>query len=261
VRPLHTPKWQILVFVFTILAGSGLASPITGIFDGGGTATVDLFDIFFCPNGQTPSGADAPTACSAASGNISLSGGTGSFLPINAGYGSASTILSLNSASEPLNTLVNVPNFVVLNPTVGAPNIAINLTEVLAGSFLGNPLNCPAGAAAGGQICTPAGSAFNLINSTATTSSATFTLDITATDGIAADKASGTAVFTAQFGVPYQTVLAALTSGGGTGNYSSTYSATFTLEPSATTPEPMTFLLTGVGLLVVGILGRRRIKT
>jgi len=258
VRPLRTPKWHILFFVFTILAGSGLASPITGIFDGGGTATVDLFNIFFCPNGQTPSGADAGTACSAASGNISLSGGTGSFSSINAAYGSASTILSLNSGSEPLNTPVNVPNFVVLNPTVGAPNIAISLTQVLGGSFLGNPLNCPMGAAAAGQICSPAGSAFELVNSSATTSSATFTLDITASDGIAADNAAGTAVFTAQFGVPYQTVLAALTGGPG-GNYSSSYSATFTLEPTAT-PEPITFLLTGVGLLGVGILGRRRLK-
>jgi len=240
-------------------AGSCLASPINGIFDGGGTATVSFLDIFFCANGQTPSGANAGSACSAASGNIALSGGTGSFSSINAGYGSLSTIFSLDAISEPLDTPLNVPNWVVLNPSVGSPNIAINLTQVLGGAFLGNPSNCPAGAAAAGQICSPVGSAFELVNSSATTSSATFTVDITATDGVAADMATGTAVFSAQFGVPYQTVLAALATNSGTGNYSSTYSATFTLTPSAT-PEPMTLLLTGVGLLGVGILGRRRIK-
>jgi hypothetical protein len=238
---------------FIVACLPGMATPINGIFDGSGVATVSFTNFNLCPNGQAPSGANSASACTAATGNITLSGGTGSFSSITASFGDLSTILSLSSTAEPVGTPVSVANWLVFDPTVGTPPIMITLTEVTPGSF--GTTDCSLGAAAG-QTCTPTGSAFNLQNQTATTSSATTTFDIKATDS-AGDVALGTATFSNSFSVPYQTLLAALSTGGDTGNYSSTYSATFTLSA---VPEPatVTLSLSGLALLGVGFLRRRR---
>lgn len=230
-----------------------MGAPISGIFNGSGSATVSFTNFNLCPNGQAPSGGNSGSACTATTGNITLSGGTGSFSSLTSTYGDLSTILSLNSATEPVGVPVNVTNWLVFDPTVGTPPIMITLTEVMPGSF--STTDCTAAPAAG-QTCTPMGSGFNLSNVTATTSSVATTFDIKATDGVAGDTAFGTVTFSQSLQVPYQTVLAALENGGlDNGNYSSTYSAAFTLTA---VPEPMTFALTGIALLGLGVLGRRQ---
>jgi hypothetical protein len=238
-----------------IMGLPAMATPINGMFDGSGTATVSLTNFDLCPNGDSPIGANSSSACTAASGNIALSSGTGSFSSITSSFGDLSTILSLNDGTEPIGTTVSVPNWLVFNPTVGAPPIMITLTEVTPGTASDGTADCTLAPAAG-QNCTPTGSGFTLENETATTSSATTTFYITATDS-SGDVSTGTATFSASFSVPYQTLLEALESGGGTGNYSSTYSAAFTLSA---VPEPATLSLSGFALLGIGFLGRRKRK-
>ncbi len=193
---------------------------ITGSFAGTSFATVSLTNINFCPNGLTPNGPNLVNACIPGSGNIDLAAGSGSFAGVS---GNLNLIQSLNQVLEPTGTMVAIPNWMVFNPPVSAGHgpISLVLTEVLPGSFSAGQCGQ---AAAAGQICTPAGSAFNFTNQTANSSTACFEIAGYAVDKKTGNKTPLVAIFTSQFTISYQAVLAAIAANGGAGNYSSSYS-------------------------------------
>jgi len=241
----------VLSALAIVVAMPAAAAPISGAFSGSGFATVSFTNLNFCPSGQTPNGPNQANACSFGVGNDLLGGGSGSFTGVT---GNLNTIQSLNNVIAPVGTTVNIPLWQVFNPAVGSPAISLTLTQVLPGSF--SSAAC-ALAPAAGQTCTPAGSAFNLVNQTASTSSATFQINGNAVDGVAGDTSPFTAIFSSQFNVPYQTLLAALASGGGTGNYSSSYSVSVS---ASAIPEPMTLSMVGAALIALGLTRRRRVR-
>jgi hypothetical protein len=245
VRLIRIKRLQVLVFCLVVAGVSAVASPIAGSISGAGFATVSFTELNFCPTGMTPSGPNLGSACTPAIGNQTLGGGSLSLISFT-----GDTVQSLNAGSEPIGVVVSLPNWLVFTPANGT---TLTLTEILPGTFSSTAcLDAPAA----GQICSPAGSAFNLSNTDATDSAASFVIIGTATDGNPADDSPFRAIFSAQFGVPYQSLLTALSSGGGTGNYSSSYSVTITTTP---TPEPNTLALLGAGLVVMGFLGRRKL--
>jgi len=252
-------KLGILTLMACGLPLAVVATPITGSFGGNGWATVSFTNLNFCPTGSTPNGGNVVGACTPGTGVIALSGGAGSFAAVT---GTVNQIKSISQANQPVGTPIGpglpLANFLVFTPEAvppGGPQISITLTQVLAGTFSGGASCDPFGVVAAGQTCTPSGSAFNLQNQTLTTSSATFTMLGTAVDGVAGDASPIQIVFSGQFTVPYQQLLQALLSNGGTGNYSGSYS----ISESAISgvPEPATLSLIGIGLLGIGFIRRR----
>ena|SRR5687767_8099538 len=238
-----------MTFGLLLCAVSALAAPIDGSFSGTGWATVSFTSLNFCPNGQEPNGPNQPDACTSATGNVELGGGAGSFAGVT---GDLNTIDSLNSSIAPIGVTVNIPNWMEFIPAVGSPPISLTLTQVLPGSF--SSAQCFSAPAAG-QTCTPVGSAFNLVNQTSTTSSATFAVIGNAVNGVAGDTSPFTAIFTSQFNVPFQTLLTSLFANNNTGTYSSSYSLSVDAEAI---PEPMTLSLVGGSLIGLVMWQRRR---
>jgi len=156
---------------------------------------------------------------------------------------------NLNSVNAPVGTLLPSDGivFVTFNATGGLPSppIELWLTEVFAGA--GDAANCGTGV---GE-CTPTPtSSVTLINTGANTSSATISAM-----GLAESESGNfyqmSIVLTSQFGENLQAVLAGLASSGSVTN---SYSGTFTVV----SPEPMTPLMMGCGLLALTLMLRRR---
>ena len=144
------------------------------------------------------------------------------------------------------------------------PDFHIDLTAISPGSF--SPAQCLA-APAGGQVCTPPGSAFNLINASdpngVVNSTATFQVSGRAYQGTMATGVSTfTGTYSADFNVPFQTILSQLAANNGTGTVMAPYSARFTATavPGAEIPEPgtMSLMLAGAVLLASGVTHRRK---
>jgi hypothetical protein len=176
---------------------------------------------------------------------------TGIFGPL---LGSTGTIMDLNNTTEPVGTTVSVPDFMTFS---SAPNLELTLTELPAGTF--GSSSCSAAAAAG-QTCTPPGTPYDLTNQTATSSTASFTVDGYLTDtnnpGV---QTPFTGIFTTQFeGMNFQQVVATI-EGGGTvdASYSATFTATATPEPASM----LTMLSGGLLLIGVGAFGKKLRRT
>jgi len=175
------------------------------------------------------------------------SGGTGDFV----GTAGQNFIGNLNSAAQPASTPVSggfVPKtFLDFTATKASlPQLII--------TFLFDGVNGAAGCAAPPvvpQFCTPTlpapGSPFNFEN---TPTGSTVSLDMS---GVTSDgSATWMGIFTAQFNVPYQTILSNFAAGGSVTN---TFSATITATPI---PEAGTMSLLGLGLIGVSMRLRRR---
>jgi len=226
-----------------------MASPINGSLSLGGTFTVGPAFLNFCPTGPT---------CPAAPGNWNVPGsGTGDLTTPYADDPNGGLITNLTSASEPVGTLL--PGNGVLFLTFAAsgplpvPDIQFFITELFAG--VGGTAQCGS-APAPGQTCTPSGSAVTFLNGNGGNSSATITAVGVARRISTNEFDPLQIVITSQFNTPFQTVLNNFAT---FGSVSNTYSATFQATPPSGVPEPMTLSLMGVGLLGLGIFGRRKL--
>lgn len=165
-------------------------------------------------------------------------------------------VADLNSAAEPIGTMVSDPNFVTFN---NGSVWNITLTEVQNG--VDGATGCSASVAAG-TTCTPPGTPFNMEN-TGTCSAGnlancnvtiSFTFLGTANNGSATSSVSGT--FQTTFsGTDYQNILAAIGKGE---DVVTSNSGTFFMTPVTGVPEPITSALIGVGLLGLGVMRRKR---
>ena len=180
---------------------------------------------------------------------LSTGPNTGSFSGI--GFGATGTISDFTAGTGPKANI----------PLASFGGYTFSITNILQGTF--SPAACSLPPAAG-QTCTPPQlpgttiSPFNLVNQTATSSTASFQLEGMVTQTATGAMLPFNGLFTAQFIGPnalsYQQVLAALSGGVGTpGLNGVSFSATFT-----TIPEPSTYVLMAVGLAGIGFLARRR---
>jgi hypothetical protein len=222
--------------ISALCVSSASAAPITGIVNISGSVDVGGTLIDFQPPAGPPNGAFA----------VSNSGNTGSFAGLN---NTAGSILDIPTMSGPL------PGFITF---AAAPNIRLDLTSVDPGTFTSTDCGLPA---APGQTCTPGPpfpqpNPFNLSNSTATLSTAAITFHGTAVNTITGETSSFVGVFSSQFTVPYQTLLAEVSRGA---SISTSYSASITATPTGV-PEPATMILLGSGLIGVFVIGRKRAR-
>jgi hypothetical protein len=113
---------------------------------------------------------------------------------------------------------------------------------------VGDPANCTAAPnTSGTQTCTIPGSPFTFTNEQNGDSTATFTFAGVTADG--QDAWSGT--FSANFLVPYQSIVANFINNPGNATQEDTFAGTLDVKVSAV-PEPGTLMLIGAGLLALG---------
>jgi hypothetical protein len=179
-------------------------------------------------------------------GFAALDGDTGTILPI------------LNPPDA-----VDVPltdTFMTI-PAAGLAGITFTITELFAG--IDGVGECTAAPAMAGQVCTPAPpisadvSPFNLQNTSATSSSASFSLIGYETDVATGDTAAFSGFFTdPSTDMSYQAILG-LIEGGGT--FTTPFSADIVVE---STPEPNSLLelMMGIGLVGIGLVYRKKLK-
>jgi hypothetical protein len=225
------------------------ASTIFGIFTVDGNISVTGSTIDFSTTGCAS--CVPPIASIPEEANVGTQGSlTGTFAADNLG-GTVITMTDLNNASEPVNTPISDPNFIsFLSAPLGFPTFT--LTFVYPGS--GGLAGCvaPPVITMPPQTCTVPGSPFTLSNNAGGTSTGSFVFAGTTTDG-------GTWVgdFSANFTVPYQTVLDELA----VGPVNDTFSGTVTVTPGTTTPEANSGIMLASGLVLVLLsLGSRRIS-
>lgn len=168
---------------------------------------------------------------------------TGIFGPL---LGTSGTIMDMNNTTEPVGSMVNVPDFMTF---AAAPNLSITLTELPAGTFssAGCDLN---GTPQAGQTCTVAGTPYDLTNQTANSSTASFTVDgyLVDTNNPGVETAY-TGIFTTQFSESYQQVVNTILNGG---VVDASYSGVFTTNVATPEPASMLTMLSG-GLLLIGV--------
>ncbi|MBV6431043.1 MAG: hypothetical protein IANPNBLG_01165 [Bryobacteraceae bacterium] len=222
------------VFASTIAGNAA----ILGNLNINGTATVSMTTIDFLP-------------LLGGTGGFTVTSGNGSFASLSPNTG---TIKDLDSSVQQVGQPLNEPNFVVL---AGLPNMQLTLTFIQPGTF--SSALCAAPPAAG-QTCTPSipgGSPFNLLNGTATSSTASFGVLVQALDTNTGEITTGTGTFTTPFSVPYQTILNTLANNGSVDD--NPYSATFTLDTIVPEPATVTMGALGLGLIVLGAIRRKRV--
>jgi hypothetical protein len=243
-KNLSVPLLVALTGAFlTLLPATSRAFPVSGNLDiGGSEAQVGATSLNFLTNLALPG------VSPAGYGNFLASGGNNTFVPY---VGDTGFIHSLNYTSQPINQTFSLSNFLIFNPTgtVIPPDIALDLSFIYTGVF---------GQAAGamppapGQTFTPVFAAlvtpanplglspYNLTN-TQTGSTLSLSLAGNARRISTAELSPFSGVFTEQFSVPFQTVMASIVTGGTVQN---SYSATFQVT---VVPEPPVWSLFGLG--------------
>jgi hypothetical protein len=180
--------------------------------------------------------------------------GTGSFAALD---GTVVTIQDLVDATEPVGSTFGPDEFISFNAAPTMPTLLIDY--IYPGVF--SSAQCTATPAVG-QVCTPPGpnggaSPFSFINVEGNQgippieSEATFTFG-----GVTSDGGIWEGQFSADFDIPFQTVLADLAANG---SVSDTYSSELTVSVTSATPEPGpgVMLASGLGLIMLSLVSRR----
>jgi len=244
----------------TLLSSTSQATPVSGNLNIDGSASVGAVVLqFLCGFASTP----GANPCPANSGNfITSATSTGSFTPY---VNDPGFIQNISQVAQPINTPFLLSNFITFSPILLTPDIALDLTFLYAGDF--SDAQCGL-AAAPGQICTPlipglvspnnpsGKSAFDLVNTSASSSTASFSVSGIARRLSTGEQSAFNGVFSAQFSnLTYQQLLDQLAT---TGSVSSTYSASFT---ATTVPEPgSTMMVLGGLCLALGSISRKHLQ-
>lgn len=247
-----------LLGTLTLDAGSGqqvAVGPCTG------NTSVDCID-FDYTGGTTTLGTTASPLI--ATGTVDGTGDSAIFtIGNNGGYmgdaqGNNVTVHDLNSATppagEPAGSSVTLSNFINFAPS---EPWSIELTMVDLGGETGS---CAALPVQNGQTCTPPGTPFNENNYACSGSSCevsvTFAFNGIANDG-SGNMSNVAGTFSTTFsGTNFQTINSDIS-----GGYDVVTSDSGTLVFSATSsvPEPMSSALVGAGLLIIGLVNRKRL--
>ncbi|HJT86431.1 MAG TPA: PEP-CTERM sorting domain-containing protein [Bryobacteraceae bacterium] len=212
------------------------ASPISGTFDIVGNVTATANSISWTgPNAPFP---PETAVVSSANGSFAAAAGTDV------------TIKDLNNTQEPVGSFSPQP-FITFS-VAGLPSLLIN--TVYPGLY--SSAGCFATPPAVGQTCTPGppittASPFSFQNTQPPPPDGPQSTASWVFSGVTADNsATWRGVFTSQFPVPFQSVLAAF-GPGGSGSVTNSYSATFTVSGTSTVPEPESLFLMLGGLVLV----------
>lgn len=220
------------------LSASLAASEISGTFTLDGIVTVANTGLTTWTNGNTFISNQATIG----------SGPTGSFAGLD---GQTVDINDLNSADQTVGTSFTNYNFIDFTADPAFPELLANYIPAGTGGSLGCFVS-----PGSGETCTPSSSpltSFTFLNTSSSTSSATWDISGVTSDGLS----SWNALITMDFSASYQEVLAEFTT---TGSISDTYTAAVTvseLPPVSTVPEPATLPLMAAGLVLLAWLARR----
>jgi hypothetical protein len=214
-----------------ILPLTARASLITGELNFTGSATISLDSVAF-NNGNIF--------------NIGPAGmQQGGFMALG---GTAGSIGNITNPPYATGVIFPTPDFMTF---AAAPNISIRLLEVLPGTD--GAAGCADTPAASGQACTPTTpgeSQFNLQNTSATSSTASFAIFGDEDDSLTGTSSSITGTFTIPLTTENFQTLLAIVNGGG--EITAPFSGQILIAtPAAVTPEPATL----IDLLIGGIGG------
>lgn len=211
------------------------AGLIYGVLNATGTANISTGSITFTGNTLNI--------------NSPASSQQGGFTVLEGTTGSIDNLTNPPDATGPL----NIPDFITF---AAAPNISITLTFLLPG--INGAAGCSLSPAAAGQQCTPNTphqSQYNLFNTSATSSTASFNVLGLEVDSTTGNTVEVTGAFTTPFtDLNYQQILATVLGGG-------TVTTSFAAEFATVAPEPGTLAEVMIGLVAVGISLSRRKKS
>jgi hypothetical protein len=241
----HSFSAATALTVSLIFPAASHAALLLGAFHATSGVTVSLANINFGPN-------SGPFVIGSQPGDA-----TGGFAPLE---GTGGTILNIDSPPYTVNTFVATPGFLTF---AGASNITFTLTELLGGVEGSAACSTNAALAQAGQNCTPnapALSPYNLTNTSATTSVASFNVIGFEVDSLTNTQVAFTGVVSSTFNESFQQLLADVELPGGPGSVTTTASLSF----STAVPEPGTGISLALGAFsIAGLIGfgRRRAKS